>query len=168
MGRRDYRPRTVDAELAGALAAAGAVLLEGPRGCGKTATARQAAASEVRFDTDANARQAALVDPTLILDGPVLFTGWTAASPAACATATSITDASGTRRRSLLQHHAPAASRTTSVARLIRLSWAAAGSVRSQPASTRTGVGTVPTRMSVASAFACERSAFGYATCRRR
>src|SRR5438093_4027536 len=71
VGRRDYRPRTVDAELAGALAAAGAVLLEGPRGCGKTATARQAAASEVRFDTDANARQAALVDPALVLDGPV-------------------------------------------------------------------------------------------------
>ncbi len=71
MPRRDYRPRTVDAELAGALGAAGAVLLEGPRGCGKTATARQAAASEVRFDVDDNARQAARIDPALVLDGPV-------------------------------------------------------------------------------------------------
>lgn len=65
-----YRPRVVDGELRAALAASGAVLLEGPRGCGKTATARQVAASEVRFDTDANARQAAQLDPALVLDGP--------------------------------------------------------------------------------------------------
>jgi len=46
----DYRPRVADAELSARLAATGAVLIEGPRGCGKTETARQAAASEVRLD----------------------------------------------------------------------------------------------------------------------
>jgi uncharacterized protein len=46
------------------------VVIEGPKGCGKTATARQVAASEVLFDVDANARQAAAIDPALVLDGP--------------------------------------------------------------------------------------------------
>jgi predicted AAA+ superfamily ATPase len=47
------------------------VVIEGPRACGKTATARQIAASEVLLDVDANARQAMEVDPALVLDGPV-------------------------------------------------------------------------------------------------
>jgi predicted AAA+ superfamily ATPase len=37
-------------------------VIEGPKGCGKTATARQIAASEVLFDVDANARQAVAID----------------------------------------------------------------------------------------------------------
>jgi hypothetical protein len=45
-------------------------VVEGPRACGKTATARQIAASEVLLDVDANARQAIAVDPALVLDGP--------------------------------------------------------------------------------------------------
>jgi uncharacterized protein len=45
-------------------------VIEGPRACGKTATARQIAASEVLLDVDANARAAVAVDPTLVLDGP--------------------------------------------------------------------------------------------------
>lgn len=65
-----YVPRIVDAELAEALDAAGAVLIEGPRACGKTATARKAAASEVLLDVDAEARAAAGIDPALILEGP--------------------------------------------------------------------------------------------------
>jgi predicted AAA+ superfamily ATPase len=52
------------------LGASGAVVIEGPKACGKTATARQIAASEVRLDVDANARQAVAVDPALVLDGP--------------------------------------------------------------------------------------------------
>jgi predicted AAA+ superfamily ATPase len=52
------------------LSAVGAVVIEGPKACGKTATARQIAASEVLLDVDANARQAIAVDPTLVLDGP--------------------------------------------------------------------------------------------------
>ncbi|WP_293771945.1 DUF4143 domain-containing protein [Sporichthya sp.] len=68
----------MDQELTEALRANGAVLIEGPRGCGKTATARQTAASEVLLDVDADARQAAALDPGLILDGaaPRLLDEW--------------------------------------------------------------------------------------------
>ena len=52
------------------MSAVGAVVVEGPRACGKTATARQIAASEVLLDVDVNARQAIAVDPALVLDGP--------------------------------------------------------------------------------------------------
>jgi predicted AAA+ superfamily ATPase len=68
--RHPYIPRVVDQELAVLLAASGAVLIEGPRACGKTATARQQAASEVLLDVDPTARQAISIDPTLVLDGP--------------------------------------------------------------------------------------------------
>ena len=73
-----YRPRIVDLELAARLAATGAVVIEGPKGCGKTATARQVARSEVLLDVDANARRAIAIDPSLVLDGPVprLFDEW--------------------------------------------------------------------------------------------
>jgi hypothetical protein len=47
-----YRPRIVDAELLTSLASAGAVLIEGPKACGKTETARRAARSEVLLDVD--------------------------------------------------------------------------------------------------------------------
>jgi predicted AAA+ superfamily ATPase len=65
-----YHPRIVDDELASRLEATGAVVIEGPKACGKTATARQIAASEVLLDVDANARRAIAVDPALVLDGP--------------------------------------------------------------------------------------------------
>jgi predicted AAA+ superfamily ATPase len=65
-----YQPRIVDRELAARLGAVGAVVIEGPKACGKTATARQLAASEVLLDIDANARAAIAVDPALVLDGP--------------------------------------------------------------------------------------------------
>lgn len=73
-----YRPRIVDPELSGRLAATGAVVIEGPKGCGKTATARQLARSEVLLDVDENARRAIAIDPSLVLDGPVprLFDEW--------------------------------------------------------------------------------------------
>ncbi|MDX1384435.1 MAG: DUF4143 domain-containing protein [Thermoanaerobaculia bacterium] len=66
-----YLPRVVDHELVQRLSAAGAVVIEGPKACGKTSTARQIAASEVLLDVDANARRAMAVDPALVLDGPV-------------------------------------------------------------------------------------------------
>ena len=47
------------------------MLLEGPKACGKTWTARQAAASEVLLDVDRNARTALDVAPMLVLDGAV-------------------------------------------------------------------------------------------------
>ena len=66
-----YQHRVLDAELARRLASTGAVLIEGPKASGKTATARQFAASEVLLDVDDNARRAAAVDPRLLLAGAV-------------------------------------------------------------------------------------------------
>jgi predicted AAA+ superfamily ATPase len=73
-----YKRRVVDAELSDRLGALGAVLIEGPKACGKTRTARQVAASEVLLDLDANARQAVAVDPSLVLEGrpPRLIDEW--------------------------------------------------------------------------------------------
>jgi predicted AAA+ superfamily ATPase len=73
-----YQPRIVDEELGKRLTAQGAVLIEGPKACGKTETARQIAASEVLLDIDANAREAASVDPALVLAGdmPRLIDEW--------------------------------------------------------------------------------------------
>lgn len=74
-----YRPRVVDGQLAQALEAIGAVVIEGPKACGKTETARRAAHSEIRVDTPA-AAQAYAVDSALILDGetPHLLDEWQA------------------------------------------------------------------------------------------
>ena len=73
-----YRARVVDAELQERLESSGAVLIEGPRASGKTATARQVAVSEVLLDTDAEARLAMSIDPRLILAGatPRLLDEW--------------------------------------------------------------------------------------------
>ena len=73
-----YESRLVDAELQDLLGAAAAVLIEGPKASGKTATARQAAASEVFFDIDSVARQAASLDPQLVIEGaaPRLLDEW--------------------------------------------------------------------------------------------
>jgi len=65
-----YLSRVVDQELAEALETSGAVLLEGPKACGKTQTALQSAASSVQFDVDKAARDSAAIDPSLILEGP--------------------------------------------------------------------------------------------------
>ncbi len=72
-----YRQRVMDAQLQEALGAAGAVVIEGPRACGKTETARQAATSEIRMDTPAG-QQAFAVDPALVLAGatPRLIDEW--------------------------------------------------------------------------------------------
>ena len=74
----DYRSRVVDVELAERLTSIGAIVIEGPRACGKTSTARQIAESEVLLDTDESARQALTVDPTLVLEGatPRLIDEW--------------------------------------------------------------------------------------------
>jgi predicted AAA+ superfamily ATPase len=77
-GESMYVPRIIDHEIQALLKAMGAVVLEGPKACGKTESARQAAASEVRLDVDLNARQAVAVDPSLILEGdtPRLIDEW--------------------------------------------------------------------------------------------
>ena len=65
-----YRSRIADRELVRRLAASGAVVVEGPRVCGKTTTARRAAASEVLMDADPSVRPTMAVDPRLLLEGP--------------------------------------------------------------------------------------------------
>lgn len=66
-----YTPRFVDDELRRRLDAAGAVVIEGPKACGKTETAKRQASSVVLLDIDAQALAAARVDPTLVLNGAV-------------------------------------------------------------------------------------------------
>ncbi len=78
MNASAYSPRIADRELESRLQRIGAVLIEGPKACGKTETARQLAASEVRLDVDAGARAALAVEPELVLAGeaPRLIDEW--------------------------------------------------------------------------------------------
>ncbi|MEU2198744.1 DUF4143 domain-containing protein [Isoptericola sp. NPDC019482] len=73
-----YIDRIADEMVAQRLRSAGAVLIEGPRACGKTSTARQHAASAVYLQNDDAARQALEIDPALILAGdtPRLIDEW--------------------------------------------------------------------------------------------
>ena len=73
-----YLDRVVDSELTDTLASSPAVLIEGPRGCGKTWTARRFARSEVVFDGSEAMRLAVEVDPGSVLEGPEprLFDEW--------------------------------------------------------------------------------------------
>lgn len=73
-----YRERVVDGELAERLSAIGAVLLEGPKACGKTESAKQKATTTYRLDVDIAARSAAGVAPDLLLESPspVLLDEW--------------------------------------------------------------------------------------------
>lgn len=75
---RGYRPRIADAGLERRLAAIGAVLIDGPKACGKTETAMQKAGSVVRFDTDANARRQVGLSPEVLFESetPILFDEW--------------------------------------------------------------------------------------------
>jgi len=65
-----YRARVVDSEMERALRAAGFVVLEGPRACGKTWTGLRFARSAVRLDTDFDARMIGAVEPSTLLAGP--------------------------------------------------------------------------------------------------
>lgn len=79
MGASDrYRERVLDRELDERLSAIGAVLIEGPKACGKTESATQKATTTYRLDVDPAARNAASVAPDLLLDSPspVLFDEW--------------------------------------------------------------------------------------------
>lgn len=66
-----YRPRVVDREVAEALQASPAVLLDGPRASGKTWTAKHFAHSEALFDAIPRVRLTASVDAASLLEGPV-------------------------------------------------------------------------------------------------
>lgn len=73
-----YRPRVLDRVLDERMAASAAVLIEGPKACGKTESASRRARSMVLLDVDEDARRAAQVDPGLVLDGdrPRLIDEW--------------------------------------------------------------------------------------------
>ncbi len=73
-----YRPRVADAAVSDALAAMPAIVIEGPKGCGKTWTGRNFARSEVLLDQDVSARESVAIAPGLILEGeePRLLDEW--------------------------------------------------------------------------------------------
>ena len=73
-----YIPRFADNVLDAALKGAGAVLIEGPKSCGKTETALRRAASAARFDVDGDVKIKMDIDPALVLEGaaPRLFDEW--------------------------------------------------------------------------------------------
>lgn len=66
-----YIPRIADREVERALRASPAVVIEGPRACGKTWTGRRHSRSEVPFDAVFENRLAAQIAPRELLDGPV-------------------------------------------------------------------------------------------------
>jgi len=74
----DYLPRLADQELAERLGYIGAVLIEGPKACGKTATATRQAKTIIRLDDDQTARQWLALSPERLFDGqtPILFDEW--------------------------------------------------------------------------------------------
>lgn len=73
-----YKERVVEKELGELLKVFGAVVVEGPKACGKTETAKRYSKSMVFLDTDENARMAVNVDPKLVLNGasPRLLDEW--------------------------------------------------------------------------------------------
>ena len=73
-----YRPRVADGELDRKLSTAGAVLIDGPKACGKTATATRVAKTVVRLDTQPSARTAVQAAPEVLFDQPtpILFDEW--------------------------------------------------------------------------------------------
>nr|WP_300147796.1 DUF4143 domain-containing protein [Propionicimonas sp.] len=74
---RKYRPRVIDEALRRALAAAGAVVIEGARASGKTMTAMHAAGSYAFID-DSEARRLLEIAPRSLLEGtaPRLLDEW--------------------------------------------------------------------------------------------
>ena len=73
-----YLPRVVDNEMRRGLGAAGWVVIEGPRACGKTWTGLRFARSAVRLDIQPEARIIGDIEPTALLGGlsPRLIDEW--------------------------------------------------------------------------------------------
>ena len=77
----EYKPRIIDAELLRRLKSTGAVVIEGPKWCGKSTTGFHHSNSAIYMDNPASKNQYALfaeVNPDLILDGdtPRLIDEW--------------------------------------------------------------------------------------------
>ena len=73
-----YVPRIADAEVTARLSYSGAVLIEGPRACGKTSTALRLSGSQLLLDSSADLRHSAELDPNGVLTGsnPRLVDEW--------------------------------------------------------------------------------------------
>lgn len=73
MERGRYLPRIVDSVLERRLHSSGAVLITGPKGCGKSTTARMSASSSVMLHTaeNDNTLYTARTNPDIVLKGPV-------------------------------------------------------------------------------------------------
>ncbi len=65
-----YLPRIVDQEVRTALSTSAAVLVDGPKSCGKTWTGLRHSRSAVMLDRDPDARLSASVNPRRLLEGP--------------------------------------------------------------------------------------------------
>lgn len=74
----DYIPRIIEKEIASKLSASGAVLIRGPKACGKTETASQLSASVLRVDLDEQVPFFMDADPKRLLTGatPRLIDEW--------------------------------------------------------------------------------------------
>ena len=77
----DYKPRIADALLKRKLAGKGAVLIQGPKWCGKTTTAEQIAASVIYLDAPDQLREVKIkadINPQELLAGatPRLLDEW--------------------------------------------------------------------------------------------
>ena len=77
---KQYIPRIIDQELTRSLGVAGAVLIKGPKACGKSETAKQQAKSILQVDSDPQVAPLMGIDPTALLDGatPRLIDEWQA------------------------------------------------------------------------------------------
>ncbi len=73
-----YLPRIVDGELESRLSAIGAVVIEGPKASGKTATATRRAKTIFRLDEDSSVRGLIHNAPDVLFDNPtpILFDEW--------------------------------------------------------------------------------------------
>ena len=73
-----YRERIIEADLVDKLSASGAVLIKGPKSCGKTATAKQYAKSFLEMDRDRQIPIVMATNPQLLLigDTPRLIDEW--------------------------------------------------------------------------------------------
>ncbi|MBR2762541.1 MAG: ATP-binding protein [Solobacterium sp.] len=77
----EYKKRIVDAQFALRMEALGAVQIKGPKGCGKTTTAKQKARSVIEFQDEDNRENLLMIantKPSDLLKGekPILFDEW--------------------------------------------------------------------------------------------
>jgi predicted AAA+ superfamily ATPase len=78
LARVEYQRRLIEEGLRQSLKAAGAVLIRGPKACGKTLTAKQYAHSVLQVDIDPKVKTLMEFDPVALLKGeaPLLLDEW--------------------------------------------------------------------------------------------